>query len=153
MNDQTLMNTTLEKALPGFLLLTDIASQIRIGRVINKGGNGILYEGVIVDPALRSRAKEDSVAVKKIECNLCSSQCFLGFSVSISSSFVDVADSQEPAAAIEAFHHEVTAMWSLSFHPNVLSLLAYDDATTSIVTPLFHVGFLSFSILDSFLFP
>ena len=68
MEGRTLMNTTLEKALPGFLLLTDLASQIRIGRIINRGGNGILFEGFIVDPVLRSRAQEDVVAVKKIEC-------------------------------------------------------------------------------------
>jgi serine/threonine protein kinase len=40
-----------------------------------------------------------------------------------------------------AFHHEITALWSLSFHPNVITLIAYDDATTSIVTPLYHVRF------------
>ena len=62
------------------------------------------------------------------------------------------ADTQEPEAAIEAFHHEVTAMWSLSFHPNVLSLLAYDDATTSIVTPLFHVGSMFCSLFCCSLF-
>jgi len=131
------MNTTMEKALPGFLLLTDLASQIRIGRVINRGGNGILFEGFIVDPVLRSRAKEDVVAVKKIECKPasgtphlqtpCNPYCFL-------------TDTQEPEQAMLAFHHEITALWSLSFHPNVITLIAYDDSSTSIVTPLYDVS-------------
>jgi len=43
-----------------------------------------------------------------------------------------------------AFHHEITALWSLSFHPNVITLLAYDDATTSIVTPLYDVSQITF---------
>jgi len=68
MDDRTLMNTTLEKALPGFLLLIDLASQIRLGKVISKGGNGILYEGTISDPDIRRRAPADTVAVKHIEC-------------------------------------------------------------------------------------
>jgi len=59
MEDRTLMNTTLEKALPGFLLLTDLASQIRLGKV-SKGGNGILYEGTISDPEIRRRAPADT---------------------------------------------------------------------------------------------
>jgi len=62
---------------------------------------------------LHSRAQTEVVAVKKIEY------------------------AQGPEEAMQAFHHEITAMWSLSFHPNVITLIAYDDSTTSIVTPLY----------------
>ena len=50
--------------------------------------------------------------------------------------------------ALEAFHHEITAMWSLSFHPNVVKLIAFDDATTSMVQPLYDV---CYYIIISFL--
>ena len=53
--------------------------------------------------------------------------------------FFTPLDVQDREQALLAFHHEVTVLWSLSFNQNVISLIAYDDATTSIVTPLYDV--------------
>jgi len=49
-------------------MLNDLQSQIRLGRVINAGAAGTLYEGYIVDPVLRQRAGEEVVAVKTVQC-------------------------------------------------------------------------------------
>ncbi len=93
---------------------------------------------MIVDPALRARAGEERVAVKTVGC---ASGPWRGRARALTiagTAFADPNHTREQA--LEAFHHEITAMWSLSFHPNVVKLIAFDDATSSMIQPLYDVS-------------
>ena len=57
----------------------------------------------------------------------------LGTSAVLVSDFIDSPDATR-AENDERFHREVSLMWSLSFHPNVVSLVAYTEEPRTIIT-------------------
>lgn len=60
----TLMNTSIEMAVPGFLLMqyTDFAIHQQLG----KGGTAVLYSGIVMTEEARERANGNKVAIKVV---------------------------------------------------------------------------------------
>ena len=112
--DKTVMNTTLEIALPGFLLV-DYAATVQSGaRVVSDAGDNAYY-AAIIDPNVATRIGMSRVVMRNYE------------------------DIEHLSAAdnTERFHHEVSIMWSLSFHPNVVCILAYTNEPRAVMTRAF----------------
>jgi len=65
-NGETLLNTQLEISIPGFLLMTEF-HQIRIEEALGKGGNGCVFKGTFLDPALVQLHSTQHVALKKVQ--------------------------------------------------------------------------------------
>ena len=107
---QTVVNTVLEVALPGFLRV-EFGESIRPGEPIPGAHTHKIYSATILDPALSRRINSDLVAVKEFGMNS------------------NVSEEDNDAR----FHAEVSLMWSLSFHPNVVGLVAYSDEPRAIV--------------------
>ena len=115
---RTVVNTALEIALPGFLR-ADYNSSVRPGARL-PGSRA--FAATLLDVTLSQRTGTSSVVVKKYVPN--------------------PAVSEE--VNTERFHTEVALMWSLSFHPNVISLVAYTDEPRAIITRRYETDLASF---------
>ena len=112
--DKTVVNTTLEIALPGFLLV-DYAATVQPGeRIVSDAGDNA-YHAAIIDLPVATRIGMARVMMRNYE----------------NVEHLSAADNNE------RFHHEVSIMWSLSFHPNVVSILAYTDEPRAVMTRAF----------------
>lgn len=109
--DCTLMNTKAEIALPGFLKM-DFLNDLRPDLVIAEGGGGIVYQAELLDLALRQKHGVNRVVVKLVKNPGCWSHEEL----------------------LDHFRQEVSIMWSLNFHENVIKLIGYSEEPMSIVT-------------------
>eukprot|EP00160_Parvularia_atlantis_P015722 Unigene464_Nuclearia_a/m.1504 Unigene464_Nuclearia_a/g.1504 ORF Unigene464_Nuclearia_a/g.1504 Unigene464_Nuclearia_a/m.1504 type:complete len:788 (+) Unigene464_Nuclearia_a:4271-6634(+) len=119
--DATMINTVMEVALPGFLRLnytTDLRPETRL----TAGGAGTIFRAMLLDNQLALRHGTIEVALKQ------------------------VADwpamSEEDNA--DRFHQEVSIMWSLSFHPNIIKMIGYTDEPRTIVTRLYPTDLFRF---------
>ena len=121
MSDPTLMNTVMEIALPGFLLL-DYAKDLRIVNRFGNGGSGVVYRAVLLDPKLRKQHNVEEVAIKEVV------------------SWEKLSDEEN----MERFHQEVSLLWSLAFHRNIATLIGYTDVPTTIVTKLYETDLFQF---------
>jgi len=63
--ERTLLNTRMEVALPGFLMLNFIA-QNRKEEKIGGGGCAIIYKGVILDDSLKKKHGFEAVGIKEV---------------------------------------------------------------------------------------
>ena len=113
--DKTVVNTTLEVALPGFLLV-DYATTVQPGKPVDSDAGDSEYHATVLDPTVAKRAGSTHVVMRN---------------------YHDVA-LLTAAENDERFHHEVSIMWSLSFHPNIVSILAYTDEPRAVMTRAFH---------------
>jgi len=112
--DATIVNTVLEFALPGFLLL-DYARDIRPEKKLTEGGAGTIWRATLLDNQVAMRNGDRLCALKHLQ------------------------DSEhlEAEQNLERFHTEVSILWLLSQHPNVIKLTGYTDVPKTIVTPLY----------------
>ena len=118
---ETVVNTTLAIALPGFLR-TEYNEAVRPGAVFPASSSGTAFAATLLNVTLSQRIGTSNVAVKKYVPN--------------------PAVSDE--VNTERFHTEVALMWSLSFHPNVISLVAYTDEPRAMITCLYETDLGSF---------
>jgi hypothetical protein len=111
----TMLNTVMEVALPGFLTL-DYSSDLRPEARLTAGGAGTLFRGELLN--LEAIKRNNGVSACAIKL---------------------VADwpSLSDEANWEQFHHEVSVLWSLSFHANIVKLLGYTQEPRTIVTKLY----------------
>lgn len=104
-NNVTLMNTIMEVATPGFLKL-DHVTQIRINAVpLGAGGAGAVFRGEFLDKNLTAKYGTKDIAVKEVH------------------SWSTLDEQQN----LERFLQEVSIMWSLNSHPNIVKLFGYTD--------------------------
>ena len=113
--DQTIVNTVLEVALPGFLRL-EFNQAIQPKGLA--GDSKRVEKATLLDAAVALRIGTNDIAVRH---------------------FVNDAGLSEEMVT-EVFHNEVALMWSLSFHPNVASLVGYTDEPLTIVTRLYSTS-------------
>ena len=118
---QTIVNTVLEVALPGFLLV-EFPVAVRPGAVFPASSSSTAYAATLLDSTLSQRIGTNDVAVKEFIAN------------------PDLTDEVNT----DRFHSEVALMWSLSFHPNVISLVAYSDEPRAMITRLYQTDLESF---------
>ena len=119
--DATMVNTVLEVALPGFLKL-DYATDLRTERMLTQGGVGTIWQAQLLDNQLAVRNGSRVVVLKHIE----------------------VREGMSAEEHDERFHQEVSIMWALAFHPNIIKLVGYTDEPRSIVTPLYKTDLFRF---------
>jgi len=112
--DATLLNTVMEVALPGFLLL-DYATDIRAESRITAGGAGTIYRATLLSADAIQRNGGELCAVKEV---------------------IDWPSLTDEENA-ERFQQEVSIMWALSFHSGVVKLLGYTEEPRTIVTRLY----------------
>ena len=112
--DATLLNTVMEVALPGFLLM-DYNNDLRAEARLTAGGAGTIFRATLLDPQAIQRNGHEVVALK------------------------EVADwpSLSEEDNMERFHQEVSIMWSLSFHANIIKLIGYTESPRCIITRLY----------------
>ena len=112
--DATMLNTVMEVSLPGFLQL-DYNTDLRVQARLTAGGAGTIFSGVLL--------KSDAIAMNGAE----------------SCAIKEVTDwpglTEEENA--DRFVTEISVMWSLNFHPNIIKLLGYCDNPRIIVTRLY----------------
>jgi len=112
--DATLLNTVMEVALPGFLFM-DYATDIRPEARLTAGGAGTIYRATLLQADAIQRNGSEICAVKEVM------------------DWPSLSDEDN----MEHFHQEVSIMWSLSFHSNVVKLLGYTEEPRTIVTRLY----------------
>ena len=112
--DATLLNTVMEVALPGFLLM-DYHDDVRVEARMTAGGAGTIFRATLMQPEAVKRSGAELCAVKEV------------------SDWPTLSDEDN----MERFHQEVSIMWSLSFHPNVIKLIGYTEAPRCVVTKLY----------------
>ena len=112
--DATLLNTVMEVALPGFLLM-DYNNDIRVEARLTAGGAGTIFRATLLDAQAIQRNGHEVVALK------------------------EVADwpSLSEEDNMERFHQEVSIMWSLSFHQHIIKLVGYCEEPRCIITRLY----------------
>ena len=108
--DSTMINTKAAIALPGFLKL-DYKSDVRPYRTVAEGGGGIIYEAELLEDRLRVKHNCRRVAVKLVK---------------------NPANWTEEEMRVN-FQQEVSIMWSLNFHENIIKLIGYSDDPLSMV--------------------
>lgn len=113
--ESTLMNTRTEVALPGFLLL-DVNEVIAKGEMIGEGGCARIYKAKLLDAELQQRYNVNEVAIKYL--------------------FDDTNVSAERNQ--QRFQQEISIMWSVHDHPNVIMLIGYSLNPRCIVTKLYE---------------
>jgi serine/threonine protein kinase len=134
--DATLLNTVMEVALPGFLRL-EYATDIHAESRLTAGGAGTIYRATLHEAGAIRRCGTEVCAVKHV----CSSayDAMIMFGTVTNTARLQVADwpslSDEDNA--DRFHQEVSIMWSLCFHANIIKLVGYTDAPRTIVTRLY----------------
>ena len=109
--DKTIVNTVMEVALPGFLLV-DYATTIQPGALLDASEPEGGCKTMILDFQVASRVGSKEANVYDFE----------------------EQPDLDAEMNTELFHREVSLMWSLSFHPNIVSLVAYTDVPRSFVT-------------------
>ena len=112
--DATLLNTVMEVALPGFLLM-DYSTDLRPEARLTAGGAGTIFRGAMLQPDAIQRNGTEVCAIKEV------------------ADWPNLSDDDN----LERFHQEVSIMWSLSFHPNVIKLVGYTETPNTIVTRLY----------------
>jgi len=110
-----MLNTTLEVALPGFLLLT-LDQQVRCEEPLSKGGSGVIFFGSLLDPSLIQRHRTEKVAIK----------------------MMPTAHGFSEEEADRLFEREVSIMWSLSFHKSITTLVGYCESPRCLITRLYE---------------
>jgi len=115
--DATLLNTTMEISVPGFLLL-DGNSQYRIEGPLGSGGAATVFRGVLLDSDLIAQHNTNYVAVKKITSN------------------PKLSEEQNK----DRFLQEISIMWSCTFHQNVIKLIGYSiEPELCIIARLYEI--------------
>jgi len=122
MGDATMVNTVLEVALPGFLRL-DFVHDLRTEKKLTEGGVGTIYKAELLDNQLAVRNGSRVVVLKLVDGR---------------------QGALEREEIEERFHQEISIMWSLSFHPNIIKLLGYTDEPMAIVAPLYKTDLFRF---------
>jgi len=112
--DATLLNTVMEVALPGFLML-DYSIDVRPEARLTAGGAGTIYRATLLNSDAIQRNGSEVCAVKEV---------------------LDWPSLNDDDNS-ERFHQEVSIMWSLSFHANVIKLLGYTEEPRTIITRLY----------------
>jgi len=112
--DATLLNTVMEVALPGFLLM-DYATDVRPEARLTAGGAGTIYRATLLSAEAIQRNGSEICAIKEV---------------------LDWPSLSDEDNA-ERFHQEVSIMWSLSFHANVIKMLGYTEEPRTIITRLY----------------
>jgi len=112
--DATLLNTVMEVALPGFLLM-DYSNDIRAEARLTAGGAGTIYRATLLDPQAIQRNGSEVVAMKEV------------------TDWPSLSNEDN----MERFHQEVSIMWSLSFHANIVKLIGYTESPRTIITRLY----------------
>ena len=112
--EATLLNTVMEVALPGFLLL-EYNEDVRPESRMAAGGAGTIYRAILLDPQAVQRNGSEVVAMKEV---------------------IDWPSLSEEDN-LERFHMEVSIMWSLSFHGNIIKLIGYTEEPRTIITRLY----------------
>ena len=112
--DATLLNTVMEVALPGFLLM-DYTTDVRPEARLTAGGAGTIYRATLLQSDAIQRNGSEICAVKEVM------------------DWPSLADEDNA----ERFHQEVSIMWSLSFHANIVKLLGYTEEPRTIITRLY----------------
>ena len=112
--DATLLNTVMEVALPGFLLM-DYTTDVRPEARLTAGGAGTIYRATLLSADAIQRNGSEICAVKEVM------------------DWPSLTDEENA----ERFHQEVSIMWSLSFHANVIKLLGYTEEPRTIITRLY----------------
>ena len=113
--DKTVVNTVMEVSLPGFLAI-DYSTSIQPGPLLKESGSKASYAATLLDNHVAARIGSSSVMV---------------------SDYMDAPD-MSATDNDERFHREVSLMWSLSFHPNIVSLVAYTEEPRTIITRLYE---------------
>ena len=112
--DATLINTVMEVALPGFLLM-DYSTDLRPESRVASGGAGTIFRGTLLQQDAIQRNGGEVCAIKEV------------------TSWPTLSEEDN----LERFHQEVSIMWSLTFHPNVIKLIGYTQNPNTIVTRLY----------------
>lgn len=107
--ESTLMNTQAVIALPGFLKLD--FQVVRPERVMAEGGGGIIYEAELLDERLKAKHRIKKVAVKVVKN----------------------AGGWDTEEMRNMFNQEVSIMWSLSFHENIIKLIGFTEEPLAMI--------------------
>jgi len=126
--NNTVFNTLLEVAVPAFLRL-DYINDLRVERKLTQGGAGQIFEATLLDQRFIAKlgGNISTVALKRVSDRR----------------------SLTPEENRDRFMQEVSIMWGLSFHPNVIKLLGYTEEPRSIVTPLYKTDLYRYLHLDT----
>jgi len=118
--ETTLLNTRLEIAMPGFLVLE--TTQFRQGEKLGGGGFASIYHGELLDPALKKKYETEEIAIKVVN--------------------------DEPSLTeeqnLQKFKQEISILWSLGTNPNVISLIGYCNEPRCIITKLYKTDLYKF---------
>jgi len=114
--DPTLLNTNIEISLPLFLELK-YPEQYRTLELISEGGAGVVYAGELLDPVVKNRSSCTTVVVKVVK---------EGGHLTVEQN-------------LNLFYGEIAVMWSLSFQPNIATLVGYCEKPRSIITRKYDV--------------
>jgi len=119
--ETTLMNTALEVAVPGFLLL-EIKKHFEQGEQIGVGGFSNIYKGELTDSGLKLKYNITEIAVKMVQ--------------------------NSPSLTAEQnnskFNQEISILWSLNNYVNVVSLIGYCNHPQAIITKLYQTDLFQF---------
>ena len=96
-DDFTLVNTLQELAIPGYMLL-NYEADIRAEDELSAGGSGVLYKATLTNPTLIQKYGTDLVVLKNVL----------------------EADGDAKNVTRKGFEQEVSIMWALNFHPNIV---------------------------------
>jgi len=121
---ETLLNTSMEIAVPGFLEIN--MQQVRLGSVLGKGGAGSVYAGELLDTELISRNNGRKVAVKLLQFS------------------EKMPKEQQTARLLQ----EVSILWSCSFHPTVVDFVGFSREPMAIITKMYSTDLMTY-ILES----
>jgi serine/threonine protein kinase len=116
-DDCTLMTGRAVIALPGFLKI-DYHGDLRPARVVAEGGGGVVYEAELMNEHLQFKYQTKLVAVK----------------------LVKNPGSWTDEETLANFRQEVSIMWSLHEHPNIMPILGYTEEPMGIVMPYYAFG-------------
>ncbi|KCV67773.1 serine/threonine protein kinase [Fonticula alba] len=108
--DKTVLNTAIEIALPGFLLLTPDVD-LRLGDHVGKGGQGSIVQATLLRPDLVASLGTDKLAVKLVL--------------------------HDAPSMRSLFESEISIMWALNGAPNVVQLVGYANAPQMIAMRLY----------------
>jgi len=113
--ENTLMNSRLAVAMPGFLEL-EFKEQFEKGEPIGSGGFSKIYRGTLTDPALQKKYSLTDIAIKMVN------------------------DEPEltPMENVHKFQQEIAILWSFNNHPNIVALIGYCNVPRCIVTKLYQ---------------
>jgi len=115
--EATLLNTTMEISIPGFLQL-DPQRQFRIENPLGSGGSAMVFRAVILDPDLAAQHNTKFIAAKKVQPS------------------PKISEQENK----ERFLQEISIMWSCTFHENMIKLVGYTlEPEYLILTKLYEI--------------